>query len=161
VVSSAWCAGGWKTNLSGTKFSHRRGELSEDNITRDTVQQHSLLTIANGDRIVQALSRESVGHLFSSSKSLLGLQIVATKVSDGAGGSNNGGLNVRDRCRDLLSPMLVCDSRPLLGKFGPELNGDGLNSKESNAERDGDAKIPIRGREEERIRVMYFLTLYM
>jgi hypothetical protein len=150
---------GWRTNFSSTKFSHQRGELSEDKTTRDIVQQHSLLSIANGDRVVQALSRKSVGHLFGSSKSLLDLWIVATKVPDGAGSSNNGGLyilSVSDRGRDLLGSTLVCDGKPRLGKFGLELSGDGLNSKESNAKCDGDAKILVRGREEERIRVMYF-----
>ena len=98
----------------------------------------------DGDRIIQALPRKGIRHLFSGGQSLLSFLIVISKVVDGVRGGNSGGLHivsVGDGGTNTSSSSLEGDNRTCLSEFGPELGNHKVSRKEGDAIRDGDAEI--------------------
>ena len=133
-----------RTNLSGSRLSHQRGQFPGNDVTGDIVQQSSLCSTANRDSVVQTLPREGIGHLLSSCQCLFGLCIIAAKIVDRVRSSGSGGLYVArlgGRGLRLCGSALECDNRPSLGEFGLEFGDDEVSSKESDPESDRDTKV--------------------
>ena len=133
-----------RTNLSGSRFSHQGSQLPRDYITGNIVQQFSLLSPSNGDRIVQSLPREGICHLLSGSQSLLRTCTITTKVSDRIRSGRSALLyiaSLRSRGRGLFGSTLECDDGSSFSEFRLELGDDEINCKENGTKSANDTEV--------------------
>ena len=133
-----------KTNLSGSRFAHQRSQFPRDDITGDIIQQLPLLTMSDGDRIVQSIPREGIGHLLSGSQSLLSTCTITTKVSDRIRSGRSALLyiaSLRSRGRGLFGSTLECDDGSSFSEFRFELGDDEINCKENGTKSANDTEV--------------------